>query len=77
MKYSDIHIGDVLIVGIEDNTYRYKCINKIERMQYITVQIVCEYNLAERKHFPIQNGSMFTVSPDCFCAKIKKKAVVL
>ena len=77
MKYSDIHIGDILIVGIEDNTYRYKCIGKIERMQYIMVQIVCEYNFAERKYFPIQNGSIFTVSPDCFCAKIKKKAVVL
>lgn len=77
MEYSDIHIGDLLIAGIEDNTYRYKCIGKIERMQYIRVQIAYEYNFAERRHFPTQSGSIYTVSPDCFCAKIKKKAVVL
>ena len=76
MTYDEINIGDILIASPYDKTYRYKVTRKNDRSHRVTVHIVEEYDANLRRHVPCIGG-VYTVLPENFCRKIKKRAVVL
>lgn len=76
MTYEEINIGDILIASPGDKTYRYKVTRKNDRSRSVTVHVVEEYDANLQRHVPCI-CAVYTVLPENFCRKIRKRAVVL